>query len=143
MIEITIYGHAEPAGSKTKTQYGVRDSNPRSKVWKEEVRREAARILASDVNSKLLDGPLRVRFTFYRPRPKGHYGTKGDLNAAGRRATHPTTKPDTTKLIRGVEDALTGIVWRDDSQIVQQAGAKKWGEPERVHIQIELLAVPS
>ena len=29
--------------------------------------------------------------------------------------------PDVLKLARGVEDALTGIVWRDDAQIVNES----------------------
>ena len=43
-----------------------------------------------------------------------------------------------TKLIRAVEDALTGIVWRDDAQVAVQKVAKVYGdEPQGAVITIE------
>jgi Holliday junction resolvase RusA-like endonuclease len=49
------------------------------------------------------------------------------LNAAGRRQPYPTSRPDLLKHIRALEDALTGVVWRDDSQIIEQHLEKRWG----------------
>lgn len=43
------------------------------------------------------------------------------------RARH-TIAPDLTKLARSTEDALTDIVWVDDSQIVQQVLSKRYAE---------------
>jgi Holliday junction resolvase RusA-like endonuclease len=149
MIQFTVYGKSQPAGSKRampiyrngangrqlvtrangSPMIAVTDDNPKSCDWKHAVAsaaREAYR-------GALLDGPLSVSFTFYRVRPKGHFGKHG-LNKAGRDAEYPTTKPDVLKLARAVEDALTGIVWRDDSQIVDERIAKEWGEPARVEI---------
>jgi Holliday junction resolvase RusA-like endonuclease len=40
------------------------------------------------------------------------------------------------KLARAVEDALTGVVWRDDAEIVAEGLAKLYGTPERVEISI-------
>jgi Holliday junction resolvase RusA-like endonuclease len=60
--------------------------------------------------------------TFYTPRPAGHYGKRGLRPGA---PTRPTTRPDVLKLARAVEDACTGIVWRDDSQIVDEV-LSKW-----------------
>jgi Holliday junction resolvase RusA-like endonuclease len=34
--------------------------------------------------------------------------------------------PDTTKLVRSTEDALKGICWRDDSQVVYQVASKEY-----------------
>lgn len=39
--------------------------------------------------------------------------------------------PDVLKLARGVEDALTGIVWRDDAQIVNESLSKVVVAPPR------------
>ena len=39
---------------------------------------------------------------------------------------HPIVKPDTTKLMRALEDALTGICWRDDTQVVIQTAHKAY-----------------
>ena len=54
--------------------------------------------------------------------------------------TYPTpTKPDLDKLERAIGDALTGIVFRDDSQIAWWSVWKVYGEPARAHIEIATL----
>ena len=127
-VSFTVYGLAAPAGSKTLGYNSggkafVRDASKRSAPWKKQVAREAA--LAMD-GSPLLDGALRLGVVFTVPRPKGHYGARGLRPSAPQ---YPTVRPDVTKLLRAVEDALTGIVWRDDSQVVWQVAWKEYGEP--------------
>ena len=50
----------------------------------------------------------------------------------------PLNRPDGDNLEKLVWDALTGIVWADDSQIVQWAGAKWYGEPALVVKVVEI-----
>ncbi len=88
----------------------------------------------------LLDCPVALRVTFVQPRPKGHFRTNGELNAVGLRTPYPAKKPDATKLVRSLEDAVKGIVWRDDSQVVSLAVEKVWGEPARADVEIVELA---
>lgn len=61
-------------------------------------------------------GPLVVVMDFSFPRPKGHFGAKGLKASAPPR---PAVKPDADKVARSVGDALNGIVYRDDAQIVE------------------------
>lgn len=135
MIAFTVYGTAEPAGSKRAFVVGgkarVTDANRKSAPWKQEVASQGAEATA---DLDLLDGPLAVCFTIYVPRPAGHFGKAGNVLPSAR--VFPTVKPDLLKLARGIEDALTGIVWRDDSQIVSERLFKMYGEPARVEIQI-------
>ncbi len=73
----------------------------------------------------LFTGALSVSFDFVMPRPKGHYRT-GKM-AHWLKESAPmghTGKPDVTKLIRSTEDALKGIAWEDDSQLVEQRASK-------------------
>ena len=66
-------------------------------------------------------GSLELGVEFRMPRPKGHYGTgrnAGQIRSSA--PVFPTTRPDLTKLWRSTEDALTGILWRDDAQIICQ-----------------------
>jgi Holliday junction resolvase RusA-like endonuclease len=139
-MRFTVYGGAKSAGSKRafrnpKTgQMIVTETVKGSKSWQRAV---------SDAGSEahqgpLLDGPLRVVFTFYRPRPCSHYGTGRNAGVVKPSAPRfPHTRPDALKLARGVEDALTGIIWRDDAQIVDGRQLKRWGEPARVEIEVE------
>lgn len=146
-LAFTVYGRPQPAGSKRafprrKTGGGwgvsVTDDNPVSRDWKEAVASAGWYALAGDVppdryvnDPALLRCALGLSVRFVLTRPKGHYGT--GRNAAAVRASapeYPTTKPDATKLLRAVEDALTGVVWRDDAQVVEQSVTKAYGEPE-------------
>ena len=145
-ISFTVLGLAAPAGSKTayapkhrdgspvlrpngSVMVTVADANKKAALWKREVA-EAAR---QAYDGELLDYPLSLSLTFYRPRPKSHFGARGVRPSA---TLWPTTKPDVLKLARAVEDALTGIIWRDDAQIVHEVLVKHWGEPARVCVLI-------
>lgn len=58
------------------------------------------------------------RMEFFFPRPKSHYRT--GKHASDMKADAPnyhTSKPDVDKLERCVLDALTGVLWKDDSQV--------------------------
>lgn len=138
-MKITVYGKAAPAGSKTagvskSGKLFVRDSSKGSYEWKKNVAREAAAAMA---RAPLFAGALEASFTFYVPRPKGHYGTGKNAHVLKASAPdHPTTKPDVLKLARAVEDGMTGVVYRDDAQIVTEKIRKVYGEPARVEIEI-------
>jgi crossover junction endodeoxyribonuclease RusA len=95
--------------------------------WRETVAKTAAAAAArQDWNP--LDAPVRLRATFYLPRPKHHHTTRGILRAAA--PTWPAKRPDLDHLLRAIGDALTGIGWHDDSQIVQVRGAKRFCAPD-------------
>lgn len=143
-ITFTVFGDAKPAGSKRAFalrkngvltgRVAVTDANKNSRDWKQQVAHAARQAYQGE----LLRGALSLTLRFFRPRPKSHYGTR-ELNAKGRATPYPTGKPDTTKLTRGVEDALTGVAWVDDAQVCSQLVTKHWGEPARCEIVIDRL----
>jgi Holliday junction resolvase RusA-like endonuclease len=143
VVYFTVYGVAAPAGSKTVGfgkggQHFVRDSSgKRGSDWRRNVA-QAAGIAMHEAELLPLEGPLYLIVTFWVPRPKGHFGVKGVKPSS---PEHPTTRPDVTKLLRGVEDAMSGIVYRDDAQIVHQVATKKYGTPARCDIAVGALAV--
>ncbi len=69
----------------------------------------------------LWEGPLAVALMFRLPEPKSGA-------PQGRRAW-PEGPPDLDKLCRACLDSLTGIVWRDDSQVVRLEAEKNHGPP--------------
>jgi Holliday junction resolvase RusA-like endonuclease len=134
-----VLGLPRPAGSKRAFairkagiptgRIAVVDACKESRDWKNTVSQEAA-IAMSEEDRQMFTGPVSLSVIFHLPRPKGHYRT--GKNAAELRRTapeYPITKPDLLKLTRAVEDALTGIVWRDDSQVVEQRLEKRYGKP--------------
>ncbi len=129
---IAVYGTPEPAGSKRWVGRVV-DANPRAKGWQANV----ARAAAEQYTGELLDGPLAVEMIFYRVRPRGHFGTGRNAHRVKPSAPiAPVSRPDALKLARAVEDALEGVVYRNDAQIVEESLAKRWGEPERCEIAV-------
>lgn len=139
-----VQGVAKPAGSKRGFYIAklkrviITDANPNSKDWKTDVKHAAT----EHYQGPLLTCALAVRFTFYVTRPKGHYGTgKNSTKLKDSAPAFPTSKPDVLKLSRGVEDALTSIIWKDDSQIVSEHINKRYGDIPGVMIEIHEEAI--
>ena len=72
-------------------------------------------------------GPCIVWATFALPRPK----------SAPKRITRPATRPDLDKLLRALLDGCTGVVWRDDAQVVQVIALKVFGDVLGASVTIE------
>jgi Holliday junction resolvase RusA-like endonuclease len=141
-VEFKVLGRPQPAGSKKgfknpKTgRIIIVDDAKNSRPWKQQV----AGTASSHRGHELLTGPLMLDVTFVLQRPKGHYRTGKNSHLLRDSAPeYPTVKPDTTKLLRAVEDALNGIVWRDDAQVVTQIARKVYGSPERMEVRIDEL----
>lgn len=49
----------------------------------------------------------------------------------------PSVKPDADKLLRAIFDALTGLAYADDSQVVDVALMKAYGPSEQVTVTVE------
>lgn len=52
----------------------------------------------------------------------------------------PTSKPDCSNVLKAVEDAMNGIVYRDDSQIVVLSVRKVYGDHPRADVAVEALS---
>ena len=79
-----------------------------------------------------------MNMIFVRVRPKGHYGTGRNACVLKGWASRkmPTGKPDVLKLGRAVEDAMNGVIYLDDSQIVEEHLSKVYGDTPGVDITI-------
>jgi Holliday junction resolvase RusA-like endonuclease len=144
VIKIVVPGVPAPGGSKTPYinkrtgRVAIVDAGKNNAGWKQRVAVFAQQAMAG---SPPLDGPLVLTMRFAMLRPKGHYGTgrnAGKLRLWAESA-HPTGKPDTTKLVRAAEDALKGIVWHDDSQVVRQYADKSYADVAGVTIEVARL----
>lgn len=142
-VSFTVYGKAAPAGSKSlgRTKAGaafVRDSSgDRGKHWRTSVGQVAAAAMQGHAP---LDGPLSLEATFYVARPQTHRSKRGGLVQSA--PPFPVTRPDLTKLLRAIEDAMTGIVWRDDAQVIEQTARKVYDDADKgVRVVITVAAV--
>jgi Holliday junction resolvase RusA-like endonuclease len=119
-IHFFVPGTPAPGGSKTQgsnPESGKKWFRPackRTKPWMNCVSAAAREAYQGE----LLTDPIRTMIQFRLLRKKGHYGTgknSGVVKSSARK--FPTVKPDLVKLTRSTEDALTGIIWRDDCQV--------------------------
>lgn len=81
-----------------------------------------------------LNGALCIFVDFIMPRPKYHYGKSGLKNDA---PEFHTIAPDATKLMRSTEDAMKGIVFKDDSQLSEQRIVKRYGDKPGCMIRVQ------
>ena len=68
----------------------------------------------------LLIGPVVLSVSFYLARPK----------SLPKKVRQHAKRPDLDKLIRGATDALTGIVWKDDAQVVTILATKAYASTD-------------
>lgn len=144
-IEFFVPGIPRPAGSKnaflhSKTQKIIvtDSSGKKGKAWRDKVSLYAQEAYKGTP----LSGPIRLVVVFRLPRPKVHYGTGRNANVLKRSSpVYPKTRPDTTKLLRAVEDSLTHIIWSDDSQVVQQEASKTYAMNGRVGANVTVEAI--
>ena len=124
-IDFTVTGDPVPQGSvkafipKGWTRAVVTStSGPKLKSWRHDV---AAVAMCCAAQSRWsADGPMRVVVTFGLARP---------LSVSAKKRPHPTVRPDLDKLCRALLDALTGVLWNDDAQVIFLAATKQYQPP--------------
>lgn len=145
IIELFVYGKPRTAGSKSA--FPNPDPNAEKKIilapagkyqkaWMDTVK--WAFIQSKYYRMILWEGPIQIDLDFVFLRPKSHYRTgkyAGELKPNAPELK--STQPDKDKLNRAVNDALTGLVWRNDGQLAIGRTIKRYGEPEGVHIKIQ------
>lgn len=104
----------------------VRTYQPQNNmVWKNFIRLSASEQLPEKWQS--LDGPLALEVQFIFSPLRSFPKKTLQAIAAGNRV-YKSTKPDLCdNLLKGLCDALTGICWRDDSQICKVSSCKYFG----------------
>lgn len=159
VLELVVSGPAQQQGSvKTfvPTRNGeplrraggsvvvnVTTDNAALKHWREHVAEKARDVLAAAWEPGTaypwpMEGVgFRVQEIAYFRRPDGHYGTGRNAaslkpHALARpivRSSNAESAPDVDKLLRACFDALSGVVWKDDAQVTDVVGRKRFAVP--------------
>ena len=138
IVTFEVVGVAAPKGStrafmpKGGKYPVVTHDNPRTRGWQHLVADGAQRVAGDG----LFVGPVALVVTFHLPRPK----------SLPRRVRHVTTAPDLDKLVRCTSDALTGILYADDSQVVDLEAHKVYAaiaSPPRATITLSEAEAPA
>jgi len=83
------------------------------------------RLCYQNANQPKLEGELIAELTFVFDIPKSK-------QKQAREGARPTTKPDLDNLAKAVLDALNGLAYHDDSQIVELYVRKIYGDAKAV-----------
>lgn len=109
---IFIPGKPAPQGSKRHVGKGILvESSKEVGPWRERI---ALAMYQARIDP--IEGPVAVDISFVMPRP---------LSTPKRKTPPAIKKPDVDKLLRACLDAMSGICFRDDSQVVQLRGTKR------------------
>ncbi|WP_252227100.1 RusA family crossover junction endodeoxyribonuclease [Caldicoprobacter algeriensis] len=80
-------------------------------------------------------GPVKMQITAYFPIPQSVSEAKKTLMARGN--IRPTKKPDVDNIIKIICDALNGLAYQDDKQIVECTVEKYYSTTPQVQVTIE------
>lgn len=152
-LEVVIYGVAKTKGStrsfvpKKKGGQPARrpdgrllvitknDAGPDAEIWAGSIAKACAEQMEKTGLNMTRSGGVWIELVFYRPRNKGHFGTgKNAAVLKDSAPAYPDVKPDIDKLARCALDALKGIVWNDDGQVVAMPTFKTFGDPARLEM---------
>ena len=81
-------------------------------------------------------GPLVATFSIFVAIPKSYNKQQRKLIDEGK--LWPTAKPDIDNVVKLLCDAMNGVVYRDDKQIVDLLVTKQYGDAGSTHVMIAM-----
>ena len=82
----------------------------------------------------LFDKPVSVRIEAYFPVPKSFSNKRAGKALAGEIV--PTKKPDADNIAKIICDALNGVAYMDDTQVIELTVVKKYAREPKVKVSI-------
>ena len=133
MSQVLFWCSGRPAAQSRPrvTRNGVYDTPP-TKRWKAHVR-TCGVDAANRVGGLPFHGPLRAQLQFYFPPPT----SLRKADQAAMLGRWRVLKPDADNLAKAVLDALNGVVFVDDAQVVDLAVSKRYGMKAGVRVHVE------
>lgn len=117
MIRFEVQGHPAPQGSKRHVGNGrMVEQSKAVAPWRQNVKAAAQAAMGWGQQSPLA-GPVAMSVVFALPKP---------ASAPKRKRTWPARRPDLDKLLRSTLDALTGVVFADDGQVIGLQATKTY-----------------
>ena len=85
---------------------------------------------AAQAHARMHEGAVVLGVDFYLPRPK---------SAPKRKPIHASKRPDIDKLLRAILDSLSGVMYRDDAQVVRVNVSKGYARPDgRIGVEVRI-----
>lgn len=127
-VRFFVGGKPEPQGSARAFMAGGRpiitSANKNLKDW-----RTLVAVIAQQ-HAHMFEGAVEVELAFHLPRPV----------SLPKKVTHNVKRPDIDKLARACLDSLTGLFFKDDSQVVHLDVHKGYADP---FVGVEIIVRPA
>lgn len=135
-FEFTVPG---PPVGKAAPRIVTIGGHPRGyipKPSKEYMARVSACFLAAHAGAKPIPKgtPVRLELWAYYEPPKSWSKKRRAANMAHK--YRKVTKPDLTNILKGVEDALSGLAFDDDNQVADQYTTKRYAEKSHLRVRV-------
>lgn len=115
-------------------------SGEKGKTWRSAIHSSAFEAMKK-AGIPLFDGPVTLTVEFLMPRPKKHFVSNDtSKNLRDDSPTASMSGADIDKLERQLNDSLTGVVFRDDKQVVEVHKFKRYGSFPGAKVSVESFA---
>lgn len=129
MKQISFIVPGKPCTQGSKDQFG-REANKRLPGWRSDARDAARQALAGHTDWPM-DAPMTVSLAAFHQRPKHHTVAGRGKIVKDSAPAHPGRVGDLDKIARALLDAMTGIAWNDDDQVVRIHADKLYSDLNR------------
>lgn len=146
MSEITIIVPGQPVGKGRPRAFQTRGPRRTIKMHTPEKTRDYEQAIALVGRQAMqgrepLGGPVRITLRIFMEIPASW--SKAKREAALQGGVLPISKPDASNVLKAVEDALNGIAYIDDSQIIDATISKRYSAEPRIEAVISQHVVAS
>ena len=133
-IEFIIEGKVKPKQSFRYTRFGHKYTPKDVKQYARDIQYSFYAKYPKWLPSMFFEKPLRAEIEVYIKMPQSFSKIKKQRAIAGE--IRPLIKPDVDNCTKNIFDALNGIVYPDDKQIVELSVKKFYSETEFVKVRI-------
>jgi len=135
---IVIEVRGEPVGKgSVRVEKFVNRIPTKSREWMELVRHRAQLVAPSELIACPVRVDIEARMLPAKTMPKW----KRRAALAG--VIRPGKKPDIDNIMKGVADSLSGVIWRDDAQVVRANLEKVYSETPGITVTVTPLPEPT
>ena len=140
IFKFEVPGQAVPQARPTSSRIGGvyrRYAPPQCRDYKLFVRDCVLEQCDVDFSNGAYTGAVKVEVTEYRKIPKTWSKIKKAAALANK--IRPGSRPDTDNILKTVKDALNGVLWKDDVQVVSDKVEKFYSQEPRLVVSVEYL----
>lgn len=129
-VDFTIDGKPQGKG-RPRLSYGRIKTPEQTVIYENYIK-----LLYRSQVKEYFEGPIKMIINCYYPIAKSDSKKKKEQKLSGSIRPH-NIKPDADNVIKAICDALNGIAYHDDTQIVELAASKNFSDKARVEVTIE------